>query len=138
MRLNVRDPPPGMTMKMQKGRCELLEPTRATGRTLIFDFPITVDLTSGDPNFLGEFAQGPKNARFVYLNSGTYAGETNSPWGRRAKISLMSITAKQVRQLLRSPGSRLEVSFAGTSQRDGGAVCGSVRSLGDGWKIMRS
>jgi hypothetical protein len=137
MRLNVEDPPLGVTMKMQKGRCELLDPTRATKTTLTFDFPITVDLSSGDPNFLGKFAQGPKDARFVYLNSGMYAGEKDSPWGRRAKISLMSVTAKQIRELLKTPGSILSVSFAGTSHRDGGPVCASVRLPGDGWQIMK-
>jgi hypothetical protein len=137
MRLNVQDPPAGVTMKMQKGRCELLDPMRATKKMLTFDFPISVDLSSGTPNFLGKFAQGPKDARFVYLNSGTYAGEKDSPWGRRAKISLMSVTAKQVRELLKTPGSILSVSFAGTSQRDTGPVCASVRFLGDGWQIIK-
>src|SRR5437764_6998927 len=85
IRLNVLNPPKGVAMRVQKGRDELLEPSSDSSKALVFDFPITVDLSDKTPNFLGEFAQGPKTARFVYVNSGTYAGQADSCWGRRAK-----------------------------------------------------
>jgi len=137
VRIKVRNPPPDTLMKVQKGRDDLLAPVKASKTELIFDFPITIDLLSGQPNFLGKFAQGPKNARFVYVNSGTYAGQSDSCWGRRAKISLMGITADQVREVLKNPGSGLEIGFEGTGGRDGGPVCGSIRFTDGAWKIMK-
>src|SRR4051794_21098643 len=94
-RIIVIHAPAGVSMKVQRGKFELLEPD-VEGDTKTFEFGITVELTGDVPNFLGPFAQGPKNARFVYVNSGTYAGEAGTPWSRRAKLSLMSITKAEV------------------------------------------
>jgi len=137
MRINILNPPTGALMKVQKGRDELLAPTKILKKALIFEFPISVDLSSTVPNFLGKFAQGPKDARFVYVNSGTYAGQTDTCWSRRAKISLMRITGDKVREVLRSPGSGLEISFEATGGRDGGPVCGSIPLPEGGWKITK-
>jgi hypothetical protein len=60
-------------MMVQKGRDELLPAAKVNKKTLIFDLALTVDISTGTPNFLGKFAQGPRSARFIYLNSGTYA-----------------------------------------------------------------
>lgn len=124
-------------MKVQQGRDELLGPTGKSSRRLIFDLSVSVDLSSDVPNFLGKFAHGPRSARFIYLNSGTYAGQTDSCWSRRAKISLMSISAQQIRELTRSTGCRLAISFVGTGGPDGGPVCGSIRSFVDDWAIIK-
>jgi hypothetical protein len=137
MRLKVMNPPKGVTMKVQKGRDELLEPSRTSTKALIFDFPVTVDLSNGTPNFLGKFVQGPKTARFVYVNSGKYAGQSDSCWGRRAKISLIGISAEQVREGLKWGNTRFELSFEATGGRDGGPVCGTIRSVGIGWQIIK-
>ena len=137
LRVNVNGPLPGVSMHVQEGKDRLLGPCEKTDTRITFEFPVMVDLSSGTPNFLGAFAQGPKNARFIYVNSGTYAGQTGSSWGRRAKISLMKITSEQVESVLRSPGSKLEVSINGTG-RDGGPVCASVPSAADGWRIIKS
>ena len=136
MRINVLNPPADVTMRVQKGRDELLAPIEDNGKNLVFEFPITADLSLGVPNFLGKFTQGPKNARFVYVNSGTYAGQTDSCWSRRAKLSLMGITAEQIRELIKSPGSKLEVSFQATGGPGGGPVCGSIPLRDGGWKII--
>src|SRR6185295_12098683 len=58
-RIIVTDPLPGVSMQVQRGKNELLPPTK-NGSSLIFDFEITVDLSNGSPNFLGKYAQGPK------------------------------------------------------------------------------
>jgi hypothetical protein len=131
-RIIVTDPPPGVDMKVQKGRAELLEPAAATKSLRMFEFSLRVDLDSGNPNFLGPFAQGPKDARFVYVNSGTYAGQAETCWSRRAKLSLMSISREQVETVLASAGSRLETAIHGTG-RDGGPVCASVKGLE--WRV---
>ena len=127
IRIRVIAPPKGVKMLVQRGRHELVPPVNKTDGELVFEFPVEVDLSSGVPNFLGKYAQGPKDARFLYVNSGTAAGELGSPWSRRAKLSLMSITGKQVAEVLQS-GSVLETSFAGIG-RDGGPTCASVKGL---------
>ena len=128
-RIIVTDPLPGVSMQVQRGKNELLPPTKK-GNSLIFDFEISVDLTNGSPNFLGKYAQGPKDARFVYVNSGTYAGQHPTQWGRRAKLSLMSITKEQIEKALQ--GSRIETTMPGVG-KDGGPTCASVNGLE--WKV---
>ena len=137
LRVNVKRPLPGVAMHVQEGKDRLLGPCEKTDTAISFEFPVMVDLSTGTPNFLGAFAQGPKNSRFIYVNSGTYAGQPGSSWGRRAKISLMKITSEQIRKVLKSPGSKLEVSIEGVG-KDGGPVCASVPSAADGWRIINS
>ena len=66
----------------------------------------------------------------MYVCSGSSAGDAGSPWTRRAKISLATIT----RELLAKarPGARLTVAIEGRA-KDGGPVCGTVPLLGPGW-----
>ena len=136
VRINVIEPPAGVAVCVQKGRGDLLPPTHVDKKMVSFEFSVTVDVGSGRSNFLGKFAQGPKDARFLYVNWGTYAGQTDSCWGRRAKISLTSITDNQVRELLTTAGSALEISLYGTGT-DGGPVCGSIRKRITDWTIIK-
>lgn len=131
IRIVVTDPLPGVAMLVQKGKDELLSPSRMSAKSLVFDFPITVDLTETWPNFLGKFAQGPKTQRFIYVNSGTYADQ-HSIWGRRAKISLMPITREQIEEAI-STGARLEATMPGVG-RDGGPICASVKGVV--WRVI--
>lgn len=134
IRITVVRPLSGVAMQVQLGRDDLLAPTERSDESISFDFPIAVDLSVGTPNFLGKYAQGPKDARFVYVNSGTMAGQADSCWTRRAKISLMTITAEQVNEVLSSPSARLEISFNGAGS-DGGPTCASVKAT-SGWKVI--
>lgn len=134
IRITITDPVKGVTMQVQRGKDELLPPSAGSDAAVSFDFSITVDLTETRPNFLGKYAQGPKDQRFVYVNSGTYAGQ-HSCWGRRAKISLMSITREQIEEVIASTGARLEAEIFGRS-RDGGPMCASVPVIG-GWKVAK-
>ena len=137
IRVIVTEPIEGVSMQIQKGRDELLAPTTKTKKELSFDFEIRVNLYADSPNFLGKFAQGPKDARFIYLNSGTYAGHAGSSWGRRAKISLMDVTAQQIEEVRSSPGSRLEITIQGRGT-DGGPICASVKPHAtSGWKVIK-
>ena len=133
IRIVVVAPLAGVSMMVQEGKDKLLPPTNSSDDLLLFEFPINVDLSSGSPNFLGKFAQGPKDARFVYVNSGTYAGEHHSCWGRRAKISLMTVTREQIEQAI-ADGSVIETRFPGVG-RDGGPTCASVKGLE--WKVVK-
>jgi hypothetical protein len=131
-RIIVTEPLSGVEMKVQKGRHELLEPARATKAGKAFEFSVVADLSSSAPNFLGPFAQGPKDARFIYVNSGTYAGQHATCWSRRAKLSLMSISREQAETVLALPGAWLETTISGTG-RDGGPVCAGIKGLK--WRI---
>ena len=117
---------------VQDGKDKLLPPLESSAAAHLFEFPISVDISSGSPNFLGRFAQGPKNARFVYVNSGTYAGTSHSCWSRRAKVSLMSITRVQIEKAV-SANAVIETSFPGVG-KDGGPTCASVKGIE--WKVV--
>jgi hypothetical protein len=130
LRIVVVAPPPGVTFALQRGKGDLVLPSRSTPNQLIFDLTVRVR-ADVQPNFLGPFAQGPRGARFVYINSGTSAGQANTPWSRRAKVPLAGITWPLIR---RAKGQLLEARIAGTGS-DGGPACATVPLLGDGWQI---
>jgi hypothetical protein len=73
-------PPPGVRFAMQRERAGLHPPTDEQAEALWFDFSLRLGaaLPDGAFNFLGEFAQGPREDRFVYINSGTLAGQEGS------------------------------------------------------------
>ncbi len=76
LRIRVVNPPAGVDFLVQRGRDDLTAPVTASRSALLFEFPVRVGAQpNGAPNFLGPFAQGPPSARFVYVNSGTYAGQ---------------------------------------------------------------
>jgi uncharacterized protein DUF5990 len=137
LRITVVHPPRDVAIQVQRGRDGLLPATRVTSDALSFDMNVRL----GDPKpgaglrFLGEFAQGPPSERFVYVNSGKRAGEKDSCWDRRAKVSLTTITAAQVKAVSDKPGARLEARIAGTA-RDGGPMCATVPLLDGGWRIV--
>jgi hypothetical protein len=55
-RIIVDEPLPGVTMKVQRGKNELLAASNASEKRLVFEFEITVDTSAVSPNFLGKFA----------------------------------------------------------------------------------
>jgi hypothetical protein len=136
LRIVLVDPPPNVAFALQCGRSELHQVTRSTGKSLSFDFALRArHQDGGEPNWLGAFAQGTRASRFVYVNSGTYAGDKEACWSRRAKVSLIGITREQLDQLQRGGGAVLEVRIAGTSS-DGGPACASVPPLDQGWYVV--
>jgi hypothetical protein len=75
------------------------------------------------------------HARFLYLNSGQRAGQADSCWDRRAKVSIAGITRQLLDRLRQRPGARLEARIAGTAP-DGGPACATVPLLNGGWQIV--
>lgn len=134
-RIIVDRPLPGVSMQVQRGKNELLPPLRMSGDSISFEFPIIVELRDTGLNFLGKYAQGPKDSRFVYVNSGSYAGQNGTRWNRRAKLWLMSITQEQVEEALVEPGNFIEVTMPGVG-KDGGPSCASIKGLV--WKVVRN
>ena len=134
LRIVVVRPPSGVEWRVQSGRDELLAPRSASSDETAFE--VNVNVTAEGPViFRGAVTQGPPKARFVYVNSGKRAGQSTSPWDRRAKISLTAITRAQVARALEDSKTLLESRIAGTS-RDGGPACATVPLLDGGWRLV--
>ena len=106
-------------------------------RDIVFDFSLTGsdNRKDGQPNFLGDFAQGPPAGRFIYIDVGACAGQKDTPWSRRMKVPLQGVTWDLIRKTISKPGYRLAARIPGTG-RDGGPSCATVRLLGD-WEIVK-
>jgi len=135
LRLTLLRPPAGVRFCLQRGRDERVGPVDSTGEDLSFDLEVRAKDVEGRPRFLGPFVQGPTSGRFVYVCSGTSAGQFESPWTRRAKVPLAGITRPLVLRALARPGARLEARIVGTA-RDGGPACATVALLGEGWAVV--
>ena len=138
LRIRVVELPKGVVFRMQRGKNELVEPVTETADELVFEFTLRTGkrLKDGSPSLLGPFAQGPPDRRFVYVNSGTLAGQADSPWTRRAKVHLEGISDRMIEQVQRSPDRILEARIFGLSS-DGGPCCATVPLLEDEWKVQK-
>ena len=134
LRVVVRDPLPGVALRLQLGRTELVAPVSQSARETVFEFELEA---RSKPNngvvFRGPAAQGPPASRFVYVNAGTYAGQADSAWSRRAKVPLTEVSWTLVAKALRQPGSVIVATIDGHG-RDGGPAAATVPLL-DGWRI---
>jgi hypothetical protein len=139
LRITLVHPPRDVVFCLQRGKTEIVSPVPATGDDLSFDFTLRVrdGRPDGLPNFLGPFAQGPPAGRFVYVNSGTSAGEAGSCWTRRAKVPLAGISWPMIEEMMAAPDTVLEARIAGTA-RDGGPACATVPLLEGEWRIAKT
>jgi hypothetical protein len=134
MRSTVSGPPPGVAMRMQRDRFDLVDAIASDADALVFAFTVAVaDAQSSPPRFTGAFTQGPADKRFVYVNVGTAAGQRDSPWSRRIKVPLYSIAPELVAEALARPGSVLSAAIRGTG-RDGTPACATV-PLASPWTV---
>jgi hypothetical protein len=135
LRITLLHPPAGVRFRLQRGRFDLVEPSRDDSHSISFDFYVRVAERERDapPRFLGPFAQGPPAKRFVYVNSGKQAGQAQSCWDRRAKVPLAGVTWALIEQAISTPGGVIEAQIAGTG-RDGGPACATV-PLAHGWHV---
>jgi len=134
-RIIVVAPPEGVLFALQRGRKELGPVARAAGGDLAFPFPLGVDRArDGSLRLSGEFIQGPAGGKFVYVNSGTLAGQAESPWTRRAKVGLRDLSWTVVDRALSTDGAVLQARIEGRG-RDGGPACASVPLLDNAWTV---
>ena len=113
LRIVIEQPPAGVDFALQKGRGSAYEPVqrqRSAGNDLTFEFQpsIRADISGSMAALGGPFVQGPPQQRFVYIDIGTYAGQTDSCWSRRLKIPLERVPAKMIHM-----GGVLEAVFQG-------------------------
>jgi hypothetical protein len=127
---------------LQKGagsNYETMQKQRYTSKDLVFKFEAVV---KGDrkkdmiPRLSGPFVQGPAINKFVYIDIGTYAGQTGTAWSRRIKIPLTGITWEQIDELNANNKLVLEASVPGTG-KDGGPNCATVKPF-DGWYLKET
>jgi hypothetical protein len=139
LRIILEEPPRGVDFGLQLGKGTAYQTThkqqRSKAKDLSFNGIVTVkdNRADGSPNFLGPLAQGPPTARFIYIDVGQYAGQTDSCWSRRIKIPLVGIGWDTIKKATNKPGLVLEARLPGTG-RDGGPTCGTMRSE---WKLIR-
>lgn len=137
-RIVVLAPPAGVAFALQRGRRELGEPATSSGQDLRFEFTLLAGRSpDGSPRFSGEFVQGPAGGKFVYVNSGTLAGQADSCWTRRAKVGLQMLNWATVERAAAAESNLLQARIAGVA-RDGGPACASVPLLDGGWIIVRA
>jgi len=121
LRLVLVKPTAGVDFGLQEGRgnpYQVIQKQRSDGQNLIFEFSVTVKTgKDGAPDFAGPFVQGPRGERFFYIDIGTYAGQTNTPWSRRLKVPLCDITWAMI-----NLQKVLVASIPGTD-KDGGISC---------------
>ena len=140
LRIILLQPTAGVVFGLQKGSgsdYETIQKQTSDSKDLLFSFEIkTKGERSKDssPKLSGPFVQGPTAGKFVYIDIGTCAGQTGTPWSRRLKIPLTGITWNMVDQIVADPNLVLECRVPGTG-KDGGPNCATVK-LFDGWKLI--
>lgn len=136
LRVVLLAPPPGVDFGVQQGKgtdYTTIQTQRSKGGDLRFEFTVTVkdNREDGLPNFLGPLTHGPTTGRFLYINIGQSAGQSNTDWNRRMKIPLEGITWELIAQ--QSATTVLEAQLPGTG-KDGGPSCATVKPS-QGWKV---
>ena len=137
LRITLVEPPGGVEFCLQGRNNELVGQTRATGKELSFDLNIRAVYAGKAPRFLGPFTHGPPVLRFLYVCSGTCAGEKDSCWTRRAKVPLSGITGELIARVRSAGSAKLEARIKNTA-KDGGPPCATVGLLGDGWQVIHA
>jgi hypothetical protein len=135
-RIVLVDPPKGVVFALQRGKNERASAATASGPSLAFAFTFQVSQgEDGLPRFSGEFVQGPARGKFVYVTSGTSAGQPGSPWTRRAKVGLQSLDWPTIERAVSAANAVVQARIAGR-HKDGGPACATVPLLDGGWTVV--
>jgi len=118
---------------IQKGK-DVIEDVPGNARNVTFkcDFRVEKNADTGKPNFLGPYAQGTPQERFIYLCWGERKGEMWNGF-RRAKVHLKDIGWKTVEQAL-SSGKPIKAVINMTDKK-GGPLCASVKAENIEWQL---
>jgi len=129
--ITILSPPAGVDFGLQEGHgtaYKTIQKQRSQGNDLHFEFTLTA------PNWRGPIVQGKTDDKFVYIDIGTCAGQLETIWSRRLKISLSIINSTLIARYLKNPEAKLQVIIPGTA-KDGGPCCGSIKPF-PGWHII--
>jgi hypothetical protein len=120
------------------GSYETVQKQMSASGDLSFKFTIKV---KGDrskdklPKFSGSYIQGPSDNKFVYIDIGKAAGQTDSIWSRRLKIPLTGITSVDIDSFILIANSVMETHVPGTG-KDGSPNCATVKPF-SGWQLKK-
>ena len=136
LRIVLISPPEGVDFGIQEGKgskYQTLQRQRSKGNDLHFEFKLRVNNSRGDgaPNFVGQLTQGPRDVRFIYIDIGKLAGQSDSCWERRIKVPLSGLAWEMIDRALDDPNVILQARLPGTG-KDGGPICATVQPI-DGW-----
>jgi hypothetical protein len=138
LRIVLEKPFAGVDYCLQKGagtNYETIQKQRANSTDLSFEFSVGIkDRENPIPIFVGPFTQGKPQERFIYIDIGICAGQTETPWSRRLKIPLADITWDILNEALVDDSSILEAKVPGIG-KDGGPSCATVKPF-NGWKLV--
>lgn len=140
LRIVLVAPPAGVDFGIQEGKGNdytTIQKQRSKGADLTFEFTVMVkdNRDDGLPNFLGPLAQGPTTGRFIYIDIGRLAGQSDSCWDRRIKVPLVGITWEVIENVYADPKLVLQARLPGTG-KDGGPSCATVKPT-EGWMVCR-
>lgn len=140
-RIVLENPPAGVDFALQKGKgsnYEVVQKQRSGAGNLRFTFTARAASPDGIdvPNLLGPFVQGARDARFLYVGIGTFAGQTGTEWSRRLKVPLSGITEQLISEAGGNSDWVFETHLPGTG-KDGGPNCATVKPFA-GWKLVKS
>ncbi len=123
----------GVRLGIQKGK-DVVEDVSADAASVTFTVPLRVTRNSknGQPNFLGPFAQGTPDERFIYL---CWGERQDNSWNgfRRAKLHLNHLSWDLVEKAIEG-GRRIE-AVVNVTDAKGGPLCASVKEDKVEWKI---
>ncbi len=138
-KITLLSPTPGVDFALQKGSgntYQMIQKQNVSSGDISFLCPVTIKgdrENDASPKLSGPFVQGPADGKFIYIDIGTYAGQTNTIWSRRLKIPLSGITWKMLDQLGSDPKLLLNTQVPGKG-KDGGPNCATVKPF-DGWHV---
>lgn len=136
LRIIINKPPAGVDFGLQKGsgsKYETIQTQRSASGDIAFEFSIVIKGTpDGQHDFTGEYVQGTRGNRFIYIDIGTYAGQVDTPWSRRLKIPLTGISLEMIQQYSADPSKIIMCRVPGTG-KDGGPNCATVQPF-SGWQ----
>jgi len=120
LKIVLEKPTVGVDYGLQDGKgsnFKTVQIQRADGKNLEFECKVRVKIAFGmTPVFLGPFAQGTANERFIYIDIGTFAGQTDSVWSRRLKVPLNGITMEMIQQGLSDSKLLMQTIVPGTGK----------------------
>lgn len=137
LRIILEKPNTGVCFGVQYGKAagyETHQKQIAANTDLVFEISLPLKTAKdGTMQLSGHFIQGPAGAKFIYIDIGTYAGQTDSEWGRRLKIPLTGID--RLLPTLSGNNGVLQTKVPGKG-KDGGPNCATVKPFA-GWQLVK-
>jgi hypothetical protein len=118
---------------IQNGK-DVIEDVPGDAQSVTFTVPLRVtgNPKNGQPNFLGPFAHGTPDQRFLYLCWGERQGESWETF-RRAKVHLSHLSWQVIDKALET-GQPIK-AFMDMTDDKGGPLCASIKDDKIEWKI---